>query len=86
MDNRTAPIRLGAVMKDLENRLLERTTKIGGYIAKSNPYSVLKSGTGAKVVNTETGHVKGTFKSRKKALKQFNLLEGIEHGWKPTRK
>jgi hypothetical protein len=29
---------------------------------------------------------KGTAKTKAKALKYFRLLQGVEHGWKPTKK
>ena len=47
------------------------------------PYSIQKRGDKFVVVNTETGHVKGTHATRAKAQKQINLLRGIEAGWKP---
>ncbi len=56
----------------------------GKVIAKGNPYSVVRRGGKVVVENTETGHVKGRHSSKKKAMRQFRLLEGIEHGWKPT--
>lgn len=39
-----------------------------------------------RVVNTETGDVKGGDQSAETALSQFRLLEGIEHGWHPDGK
>jgi len=50
------------------------------------PYEVKESGDRWVVKNMETGKVKGRHSSREAALKQFRLLEGIEHGWKPTGK
>lgn len=50
------------------------------------PYAIRKSGDKFKVVNKETGHVKGTHASREKAQKQVNLLRGVEHDWRPTGK
>ena len=50
------------------------------------PYSIRKSDDKFKVVNKETGKVKGTHASRAKAQKQVNLLRGVEHGWVPTGK
>lgn len=47
-----------------------------------NPYKITKNNT---VIKTSTGEVKGHHASRAKALAQFRLLEGIAHGWKPTR-
>jgi hypothetical protein len=49
------------------------------------PYAIEQKGTGVIVKNKQTGKVHGTFGSRKEAMKQFRLLQGIEHGWKPTR-
>jgi len=49
------------------------------------PYAIKSKDGQFQVVNTETGHVKGTFSSRKKAMRQFRLLQGVEHGWKPTK-
>lgn len=50
------------------------------------PYEIVKDGSKFKVKNMETGDVKGTFSSRREALKQFRLLEGIEHGMVPNKK
>jgi len=50
------------------------------------PYSIRKADSKFKVVNKETGKVKGTHTSREKAEKQINLLRGVEHGWEPTGK
>ncbi len=50
------------------------------------PYSLRKVDGSWKVVNKETGHVKGTHSSMIKAKRQMNLLRGVEHGWKPTGK
>lgn len=50
------------------------------------PYNVQKRGEKWAVVNTETGDVKGTHTSRQKAIRQMNLLRGVEHGWEPTGK
>ena len=44
------------------------------------PYAIQKAGAQWKVVNKDTGKVKGTHKSRAAAQKQINLLRGIEHG------
>ena len=55
-------------------------------IAKGNPYSIVKRDGKFVIENNETGKVKGTHTSRKSAMKQFRLLEGIEHGWTPTGK
>ena len=50
------------------------------------PYAVRKSNNKYKVVNKDTGKVKGTHASKAKAQKQVNLLRGVEAGWKPTGK
>ena len=50
------------------------------------PYSIRKADSKFKVVNTETGKVKGTHATKEKAQNQINLLRGVEHGWKPTGK
>jgi len=51
----------------------------GAVVAKGNPYSVMKDGSSYKIVNNESGHTKGTHASRKKAMKQFRLLEMKAH-------
>lgn len=43
------------------------------------PYEIRKKGNKYQVDNMETGHVKGTHNTRKKALKQFRLLEKVAH-------
>ena len=48
------------------------------------PYSVHKRGEKWVVTNTETGDVKGKHDSKVKAIRQINLLRGVEHGWNPT--
>ncbi len=48
------------------------------------PYDIHKQGNKWIVRNKETGHVKGTHDSKVKAIRQINLLRGVEHGWKPT--
>jgi len=48
------------------------------------PYSITHSGNKWILKNKETGKVKGTHDSYTSALKQMRLLQGIEHGWKPT--
>ncbi len=50
------------------------------------PYSVYKRGEKWVVINTETKDVKGTHDSKVKAIRQINLLRGVEHGWEPTGK
>jgi hypothetical protein len=37
------------------------------------------------VTNEATGSVKGTHDTEAKAKAQMRLLEGIEHGWTPTK-
>lgn len=56
----------------------------GAKVVKTgNPYHIKKLSSGKfQVCNRETGDVKGTFDSYAGALKQFNLLEGLEHGMK----
>lgn len=48
------------------------------------PYKITKEGNKFLVINIDTGKVKGKCDSMIKAKKQMALLEGIEHGWKPT--
>ena len=49
------------------------------------PYAVEKRGDKWVTINTETGKVKGTHDTKKKAIRQMRLLYGIESGkWKPT--
>jgi hypothetical protein len=48
------------------------------------PYKIVKSGSKYKVINTEKGTTKGTHSTKAKALSQMRLLQGIEHGWRPT--
>jgi len=48
------------------------------------PYSIQKRGNKWVVINKDTGDVKGTHDSEIKARRQVNLLQGVEHGWKPT--
>ncbi len=51
------------------------------------PYKVEARDDKWVVLNTETGKVKGTHESKKKALRQMRLLFGIESGtFKPTGK
>lgn len=58
----------------------EKGAVVGG------PYEIKKKGDKFVVARMDTGAIKGTFDSREAALKQFRLLEGIEHGWKPSGK
>ncbi|KKN82245.1 hypothetical protein LCGC14_0310580 [marine sediment metagenome] len=48
------------------------------------PFALQKRGDVWKVVNTDTGQVKGTHESKIKGQRQLNLLRGIKHGFKPT--
>ena len=49
------------------------------------PYKIVKKGNKWLTVNKETGDVKGTHSSKKKAIAQMRLLYGVEGGgWKPT--
>ena len=45
------------------------------------PYAVLKKGNKWLLINKDTGKVKGTHESKKKAEAQRRLLQAIEHGW-----
>lgn len=77
-------------------RLLEHEAYIGSDKGKpagvegkgavvGGPYEIVKSGSKWLVKNMEKGTTKGTFNSRAEAMKQFRLLEGIEHGWSPSK-
>lgn len=49
------------------------------------PYKIEKVDGGEKVKNTETGkYASSRPLPHDIAVKQFNLLEGIENGWTPT--
>ena len=48
------------------------------------PYSIRKVSGGYKVVNTQTGDVKAAKTSLENAERQRRLLQGVEHGFKPT--
>jgi hypothetical protein len=49
------------------------------------PYDIKPVDGGFKVFNTETGKAASTRPlPHKTAVKQFRLLEGLEHGWSPT--
>jgi hypothetical protein len=50
------------------------------------PYKIVKKGNKYLTVNKQTGKVKGTHSSRKKALSQMKLLYMIESGKKPKNK
>lgn len=50
------------------------------------PYGIKKRGKKWITYNRDTGEIKGTHDSFAKAEAQRRLLEGIKHGWKPTRK
>jgi len=49
------------------------------------PYSVEKRGDKWVTINSDTGEVKGTHESKLKAVRQRRLLEGIKHGWEPSK-
>ena len=49
------------------------------------PYIVRKKGNQWLTVNTETGKVKGRHKTKKLAIAQMRLLQGIESGWRPQK-
>ena len=70
-----------ANVSKLHTALLDKWVKRG----RGNPYAIVKVGGGWGVKNTEKGNYHSKGISRKKAIKQFRLLEGIEHGWTPTR-
>ena len=48
------------------------------------PYVIRKVKNKFRVINKKTGKVHGTHSTKAKALSQLRLLQGIEHGWKPT--
>jgi hypothetical protein len=49
------------------------------------PYKIERDGnSGWRVVNTETGDVKGSGMTRENAESQLRLLNAIEHGYKPS--
>jgi hypothetical protein len=48
------------------------------------PYKITPNKGNYKVTSPSGVRAKGTTKT--KARRQVNLLEGIEHGWKPSRK
>ena len=48
------------------------------------PYEIVKVDGGEKVKNTDTGKFASTRPlDHVTAVKQFRLLEGLEHGWTP---
>ncbi len=49
------------------------------------PYKIVKRGNKAEVVNSKTGKGHGVT-TMAKAKRQKRLLEGVEHGWKPSYK
>ena len=57
----------------------------GRVVTHANPWSVVKRGSRWAVVKNSTGAVKAMHDSKEKAMAQLRLLEGVEHGWKPTR-
>ena len=48
------------------------------------PYEIKSENDKHCIVNTETGATKACHDTREEAEKQLHLLQGIEHGWKPT--
>lgn len=50
------------------------------------PYGIRKKGKKYETYNKDTGRVHGTFDTKPEAVAQFRLLQGVEHGWKPTGK
>ena len=64
---------------DDDDEIPEEGTKGKGAVV-GGPYQIVKAGKKWLVKNMEKGTVKGTFYSRADAVKQFRLLEGIEHG------
>jgi hypothetical protein len=73
------------MLDKLGDCLVSRRLRKKGIAARGNPYDVVKTKGGYGVKNTEKGTFKSRGTSKKKAMKQFNLLEGIERGWRPTR-
>ena len=58
----------------------------GFFIGGNMPYSVERHGDKYVTKNQETGKVKGTHDSKRKALRQMRLLYMIESGKKPASK
>ena len=50
------------------------------------PYKLVEKKGKWHVVNKETGQDKGASESREKAVAHMRLLNGVEHGWEPTKK
>lgn len=50
------------------------------------PYLIKKVGNKFQVLNKDTGKSHGMHDSEEKAQRQINLLQAIEHGWKPGKK
>jgi hypothetical protein len=51
------------------------------------PYSIHHNSPKCwEVVNTETGKVHAKCTTKKRAEAQLHLLEGVDHGWRPTGK
>lgn len=50
------------------------------------PYTIKKVGNKWLVVKADTGKKVSEHDSEEKAQGAVNLLRGIEHGWKPTKK
>jgi hypothetical protein len=71
----------GGLMGAVQNKMMEDKILKAG-----NPYEIARVGGMHYVRKKGGGAVKGKFKTYKQALRQFNLLEGIHRGWKPTGK
>jgi len=50
------------------------------------PYRLKKVSGGVAVVNKDTGQYRAKHTTMAKAKAQMRLLQGIEHGWRPTKK
>lgn len=74
------------MLNGLRDCIASRRVKKRGVVTSGNPYDVVKTGGGYGVKNTEKGTWRSRGTSKKKAIAQFRLLEGIEHGWRPTKR
>lgn len=50
------------------------------------PYKILKNGNMFAVVNSVTGKVHSYGTTLAKAQHQINLMNAVDHGWKPKKK
>jgi len=50
------------------------------------PYEIRSEDGKHCIYNKDTGSKKACHDSKEEAERQIHLLEGIEHGWKPTGK